>query len=150
MSYAQVSDMVTRYPNRDLVQLTNEDPTVATVNSAYLTVYLSDASNLMDMNLESRFSLPFTDPPAVLIPICCGIAFYLLQQARPIHDLKGAKEVYDSWMERLLKVTEMDLTLGLANDGQEPADPSNPAIVTDQSGGGFQQRVFSRSTMRGF
>ena len=30
MSYAVADDMIARYPNRDLVQLTNEDPTVTT------------------------------------------------------------------------------------------------------------------------
>jgi phage gp36-like protein len=136
------------------VQLTNEDPTVTTVNTAYLTIFLSDASNLMDMNLESRFALPFTDPPAVLVPICCGIAFYLLQQVRSIHDLKGAKEIYDEWMARLDKVTELDLTLGLAGDGQEPADPSSPAVVVVQAGGDptgvLPSRIFSRGNLTGF
>ncbi len=33
MSYATPQDIINRYPNRDLVQLTNEDPTVTTVNT---------------------------------------------------------------------------------------------------------------------
>jgi len=42
-AYAQVSDMQARYPNRDLVQLTNEDPTVTTINGAFLATFLNDA-----------------------------------------------------------------------------------------------------------
>ncbi len=36
MSYASPQDMINRYPNRDLVQLTNEDPTVLTIDTALL------------------------------------------------------------------------------------------------------------------
>ncbi len=45
MAYAQVSDMQARYPNRDLVQLTNEDPTQTTINAAFLSTFLADASD---------------------------------------------------------------------------------------------------------
>ena len=54
MSYAQPSDIVSRYPNRDLVQLTNEDPTAQTVNTDYLQTFLNDASTEMDPYLEGR------------------------------------------------------------------------------------------------
>ena len=101
MSYAQVADMQARYPNRDLVQITNEDPTQTTVNAAYLQTFLNDASFEIDSYLESRFALPLSDPPAVLTPFCCKIAMYHMQALRPIHDLKYAEEQYrtlsNSW-----------------------------------------------------
>ena len=153
MSYAQVSDMEARYPNRDLVQLTNEDPTQTTVNTTFLQTFLSDASDEIDAYLEARFALPLSDPPAILTRINCELAMYHLQALRPIHDLAFAKEVYEKNIAFLKEVADGDRTLGISTDGQEPADPSNPQVVLDENVGGdpcVPQRVFSRATLKGF
>ena len=154
MSYALPSDMQARYPNRDLVQLTNEDPTQITVNTAYLQTFLDDASDEIDSYLEARFSLPLANAPSILTRLCCEIAMFHLQGLRPIHDLEYAKVIYDKACAFLNEVSEGQLTLGLNSaTGTEPADPSSPAVVMDENVGGafgVPQRVFSRATLRGF
>ena len=87
MPYASPNDMIARYPNRDLVQLTNEDPTQTTINSATLQQALNDASAEIDGYLESRFSLPLNDPPASaqlrgVCGICVGWLAHRLAAAR--------------------------------------------------------------------
>jgi phage gp36-like protein len=154
MSYAQVTDMQARYPNRDLVQLTNEDPTQTTVNSTFLTTFLSDASDEIDAYLEARFALPLTNPPDILTRINCELAMFHLQALRPIHDLAYAKEAYEKNIAFLKEVSDGKRTLGLNAATEEgPADP-NPAVVMDlNNAGGPQdvpQRVFSRGTLKGF
>jgi phage gp36-like protein len=152
MSYAQVTDMEARYPNRDLVQLTNEDPTQTTVNTTYLQTFLNDASDEIDAYLEARFALPLSDPPAILVRLCGEIAMYHLNALRPIHDLEDAKDKYDYAIKFLEKVKDGEMTMGLAADGTEPADPSTPQVATTEAGGGFNvpQRVFSRGSLKGF
>ena len=153
MSYAQTSDMQNRYPNRDLVQLTNEDPTQTTVNAAFLATFLSDASDEIDAYLEARFALPLSDPPAILTRLCCEVAMYHLNALRPIHDLQDTKDKYEKAIAFLEDVSDGKRALGLSTDSQEPADPSNPQVVVDQNFGGdpsLPQRVFSRSTLKGF
>ncbi len=146
--------MQARYPNRDLVQLTNEDPTVTTVNSSFLTTFLNDASNEIDAYLEARFALPLTDPPAILTRICCEIAMYHLQTLRPIHDLEYVIQQYKTVLHFLDEVSDGQRTLGLATDSQEPADPTVPAVAFVQPGGDvtgeLPQRVFSRGSLKGF
>lgn len=154
MSYALPADIQARYPNRDLVQLTNEDPSQQTVNTAFLQTHLSDASVEIDSYLEARFALPLTDPPAVLTRLNCDIAMYRMQSLRPLHDLEDARKRYDDAIAMLTKVARGELTLGLANDGIEPADPAAPAVATTNAGGDasgvLPQRVFSRGTLKGF
>ena len=153
MSYAIVTDMQARYPNRDLVQLTNEDPTVTTVNTGFLTTFLNDASDEIDAYLESRFALPLTDPPAILTRLCCAIAMYHLNSLRPIHDLADTKDKYEKAIAFLQEVSDGKRTLGLSTDSQEPADPANPAVVMDENFGSdpsLPQRIFRRSTLKGF
>jgi phage gp36-like protein len=153
MSYAVATDMEARYPNRDLVQLTNEDPTQTTVNATFLSTFLSDASDEIDAYLEARFALPLSDPPAILTRVCCEIAMYHLNALRPIHDLADAKDKYEKAIAFLKDVSDGKRTLGMSSDAQEPADPASPSVVVDQNAGNdpdVPQRVFSRSTLKGF
>jgi len=103
MVYAEPSDMIARYPNRDLVQLTNEDPTQTVVDQTVLQLALADASSEIDGYLESRFALPLTDPPAVLARLTCDIAMYRLQALRPPHDLAEARRRYEDALAMLVR-----------------------------------------------
>jgi phage gp36-like protein len=152
MVYAQPSDMIARYPNRDLVQLTNEDPTQTVVNQTVLKQALADATAEIDGYLETRFTLPLSDPPAVLVRLTCDIAMYRLQALRPLHDLAEARKRYEDAVAVLVRVADGTLTLGLAPDSQEPPEAAG-AVVTDAGGdrsGVLPQRVFSRGTLKGF
>jgi len=87
VAYATPNDMMSRYPNRDLVQLSNEDPTQTTVDTDVLQQVLNDASAEIDGYIEGRFSLPVSDPPELLNRLASDIAMYRLQSLRPVHDL---------------------------------------------------------------
>jgi len=154
MSYAQVTDIQARFPNRDLVQLSNEDPTVTIVNTAFIQTALDDASSEIDTYLEARFALPLSDPPATLVRVCCDIAMYRMQAMRPLHDIAEARKRYDDVITTLQRVAAGELTLGLAADGLEPPDPMNPAVAVVQAGGDPSAtpptRIFSRGNLKGF
>ena len=144
MSYATPQDMINRYPNRDLVQLTNEDPTVTTVNTTMLQQALDDASAEIDGYLAARFTLPLTDVPEVLNRIACDVAMYRLQSLRPIHDLTDARLRYDDAIAMLAKVAGGEMTLGVGADGHETQIASGVEEVAGP------RRVFGRKRMRGF
>ncbi|HEY6394494.1 MAG TPA: DUF1320 domain-containing protein [Candidatus Binataceae bacterium] len=144
MAYASPQDMINRYPNRDLVQLTNEDPAATTVNTAPLQQAIDDASAEIDGYLEGRFSLPLGDPPAVLNRVSTDIAMYRLQVLRPLHDLEDARKRYDDAVAMLAKVAAGELTLGLAADNQEP--PTARAAEAHRG----PARIFSRHSLKGY
>jgi phage gp36-like protein len=144
MSYATPTDIINRYPNRDLVQLTNEDPTVTTVNTTVLQQTLNDASAEIDGYLGGRFTLPLTDPPAVLNRLATDVAIYRLQALRPLHDLADARRRYDDAIAMLTKVASGELTLGIGLDGHETAIAQGAETVEGPA------RVFNRNTMKGF
>lgn len=152
MAYAQPSDMSARYANRDLVQLTNEDPTQTTVNDTVLTQMLDDASAEIDGYLESRFALPLSDPPAMLSRLACDIAMYRLQTLRPLHDLADARKRYEDAIALLLRVARGEVTLGLSADNIEPP-PAEDAVLTQAGGdatGQLPSRVFNRGSLVGY
>ncbi len=144
MSYAAPQDMINRYPNRDLVQLTNDDPTATTVNTTVLQQALNDASAEIDGYLGARFILPLTDPPEVLNRVASDIAMYRLQALRPLHDISDARRRYEDAITMLSKVAAGALTLGVGADGNETAISPVAEVVEGPA------RVFSRDTLKGF
>jgi phage gp36-like protein len=152
MSYASPDDMIARYPNRDLVQLSNEDPAQTTVNVAAVQQALNDAAAEIDGYLESRFALPLVDPPAVLSRLTCDIAMYRLQSLRPLHDLADARKRYEDAVGLLVRVARGEVTLGLAADNVEAAQAAG-AVVTQAGGdssGQLPARIFNRGSLKGF
>jgi phage gp36-like protein len=144
VSYATAQDVINRYPNRDLVQLTNEDPTATTINTAPITQALADASAEIDGYIEGRFALPLTDPPAVLNRLATDIAMYRLQSLRPLHDLEDARQRYEDAIAMLEKVATGELTLGLSADNEEP--PLAEGVESVEG----PDRVFTRRKLRGY
>jgi len=144
MSYATPQDIINRYPNRDLVQLTNEDPTVTTINTTSLQQALDDASAEIDGYLSGRFALPLTDVPEVLSRLACDIAIYRLQSLRPIHDLADARRRYDDAIAMLTRVANGEMSLGVGADGHETAIGQGVEQAAEA------ERIFSRKRMRGF
>lgn len=144
MSYATVQDMTNRYPNRDLVQLTNEDPTLTTIDSTVIQRSLDDASAEIDSYIEARFTLPLADPPPVLIRVATDVAMYRLQALRPLHDLADARERYNDAIAMLAKVASGELTLGIGVGGSEPALAGAVEAVDGPD------RVFNRGSLKGY
>ena len=142
MPYATLTDMQNRYPARDLIALS--DPNNAAIQAGPINQALADASVEIDGYLESRFSLPLTDPPAVLNLHCCTIAMYRLQSLRPLHDLEDARKRYEDTLKFLKAVAKGELTLGLSADNAEP--PSmKPSVVTTEPHG---ENQFGRGKLK--
>jgi phage gp36-like protein len=115
------------------------------VNSAPIVQALADASAEIDGYIEGRFTLPLTDPPAVLNRLTTDIAMYRLQSLRPLHDLEDARKRYEDAIAMLTKVAAGELTLGLSADGKEP--PVTAGTVEAVQG---PDRVFDRDKLRGY
>jgi phage gp36-like protein len=136
--------MIERYPNRDLVQLTNEDPAATTVAAEALERALADASAEIDSYLEGRFRLPLGDPPAVLRRLAVEIAMYRLQALRPLGDVKDARARYDDAIAMLRRIARGEISLGLS-----PAGAAAPKSAPEEHDEG-PRRVFGRDKLRGY
>ncbi len=144
--------MIARYPSRDLVQITNEDPTQTVINQVALNQALTDASAEIDGYLGSRFALPLTDPPTVLNRLACDIAMYRLQALRPMHDVAEARQRYNDAVALLVRVAEGEVTLGLALDNTEPGEGAG-AVITQAGGDAgsiLPTRLFDRGSLKGY
>lgn len=138
--YASAQDLQDRYPEQDLVQLT--DPAGAAIDVARLERSLADASAEIDGYLQGRYQLPLPQVPELLKLLACDIAMYRLQVLRPLGDIEDARARYKDAMRYLERVSTGAVQLGLS-----AADVPAPQTAGPEVRGAA--RTFTRDTMRG-
>lgn len=141
MAYASAKDLRDRYPERDLIQLTDEDG--ETLDCSRLTRALDDASAEIDGYLQGRYSLPLHQAPEHLALLACDIAMYRLQVLRPLGDIEDARARYEDALRYLRQVARGEVQLGLSEDGHAARQGAGPEMISPR-------RTFSRDQMRGF
>lgn len=140
MAYAVKTDMVTRYGEQPLVQLTDkEEPYTYEINDANLNAALDDASATIDLYLGGRYDLPLSDTPSALIDMCCILAFCRLSRGRMDDDTRTD---YEDVIRRLEKIAKGDIKLDQGGD-----EPKSAAAIAKVDG---PNRTFNRSRLKGF
>ena len=138
MSYASVDDMVARFGELEVLQLTDRNQD-GVINEEVAAVALADATAEIDAYL-GRFKRPFTDTPPILKRLCCDIARYRLAAASGVLITEEIRNRY--------KIDVLDLLRAMAKgEVQLGVDESGAEIPTDSDGVMFvngKNRVFSR------
>jgi phage gp36-like protein len=139
--YATAQDLQDRYPERDLVQLT--DPNGVVIDAGRLDRALRAASALIDGYLQGRYPLPLAQVPEVLVEYACDIAMYRLQTLRPADDIEDARNRYRDAIKYLEQVSRGDLQLGLSLANVPAAQSAGPETAP-------REGSFTRGSMRGY
>ena len=140
MTYAGRDDMVRAFGEDECIALTDRDRTGA-IDDAVLAGGLVRASSRIDTYLASRYPVPWTGTPDVLVGICCDIARYELTGSVT----QNTDEIRDRFRDAirfLESVSAGRVTLGRLPDGTV-AESSNRARFS--SGG----RLFGRDETNG-
>jgi phage gp36-like protein len=141
--YAAQADMVARFGERELVELTDTgDVRTGEINAAILAQALADADATINGYIGSRYQLPLATVPQLLVVIACDIARYRLMSDRPTDEVRQRREDAVSWLD---KIAQGKYTLGLdAGNNETPEGDDGPQVV--QSGRHLQpgeaKRVF--------
>ena len=77
MLYCTRDDLIERFGESELIQLTDEQNTGA-LNAATVDKAIADASNQIDSYLIGRYQLPLTEVPEFVNTYACDMARYLL------------------------------------------------------------------------
>lgn len=141
MPYATQQDMVDRFAQTELVQLTNPDnPAATTVNATVLGQALADADAAIDGYLQSRYTLPLAVVPKVILRYACDIARYFLYDDRATEQVEKR---YNDAIKFLEQVAKGAITLGLSATGAQPAEAGGAQMESDTP-------VFQREDSKGF
>lgn len=120
MAYATVEDMVARFSELEVIQLTDRNQD-GLINEDVAAVALADATAEIDAYL-GRFKRPFTDVPPILKRLCCDIARYRLTAANGVLITDEIRNRYKIDVLDLLRaMAKGEVQLGVDDGGEEVA-----------------------------
>lgn len=153
MIYATVQDMIARFGEPEMIQLTDPDDQAA-VQPARIQLKLDDARALADGYLGRVYALPLTGcakpvgvgavehvPPPQLTRIVCDVARYYLYD-----DLAPESEIYRRFKQataELLAIAEGRTAL-VCPWGGEPGQPADSAVAGGETWHDFAPRQIGR------
>lgn len=112
MAYCTIADMLSRFGESELVQLTNPGGTV--VDEAVLGQVILDAAAEIEAYLGGRYALPLNPVPKVLVRIACNLARYYLYDNESNEAVEKGREDAVGFLK---SVAKGDIRLGIASDG---------------------------------
>lgn len=136
--YATLADMLDRFEQAELVQLTDEAG-AGEIDEAKVAMALGSAAGKIDGYVAARHKLPLSTVPPILVDIACDLArFRLWKNTAPEAVAKAATAA--TQMLRDISAGTIRLDQGVETEAERPG-----AIVINDPG-----RVFSRDTLKGF
>jgi phage gp36-like protein len=136
--YATLADMLDRFEQAELVQLTDEAG-AGVIDQAKVAKALASAAGLIDGYVAARHQLPLTTVPALLVDAACDLARFRLWKSTPP---EGVQKAQAAAVKLLEQVSAGKVRL---DQGVETEAAREGAIVINDPG-----RVFSRDTLKGF
>ncbi|MEG2173141.1 MAG: DUF1320 domain-containing protein [Desulfovibrionaceae bacterium] len=142
--YATQGDMIARFGEEQLVQLTDRaHPPTDVIDKAVLEAALIDAAEVVDSYVAGRYQVPLSPVPAPVRRWCADMSvYYLHRKGVPEH----IRKAYEDALAALKDVAKGTIQLQAAG-----VEGSAPVV---QGGGGIQQagprRVFSAASLKGF
>lgn len=109
MSYATQAQMVTRFGEQELLQLTDLN-NLGHIDAAVVSVALVDADAEINSYLAGRYNLPLTQESAELVRLACDIARYRLFDVRAS---EAVKVRYDDAIKKLRDIGKGVASLGI-------------------------------------
>lgn len=128
MPYATPQDMIDRFEEREMIQLTDRHDT-GSIDSTVLAKALADADAEIDGHLMGRYTLPLASVPIVLTRYACDIARYFLYDN---HATEQVSKRYDDARRFLVAIGKGDISLGLDSAQQKTPVGGGPK-ATDTS-----------------
>jgi len=120
MAYATVEDMVARFSELEVIQLTDRNQD-GLINEDVAAVALAGATAAKEAFL-GRFKSPFTDVPPILKRLCCDIARYRLTAANGVLITDEIRNRYKIDVLDLLRaMAKGEVQLGVDDGGEEVA-----------------------------
>lgn len=130
MTYATQTDMITRYDERQLIELTDRaEIATGVVNAAIVADALADASALIDSYVGKRYRLPVAPVPIILRNVCCAIAYLDLHRGRYAEETRVA---YSDALDTLAKISNGSMVLDVEGTESKSAAAQVAVSQTDR------------------
>jgi phage gp36-like protein len=136
--YATLADLIDRFGERELVELT-DDAQAGSVDEALIARAIGSAESMIDGYLAARHQLPLSVVPRFLADAACDIARFKLWRTSPP---ELVQKNFDAAIAVLNRIADGKIRLdqGVATEAARAG-----AIIVNDPG-----RTFSRETLKGF
>jgi phage gp36-like protein len=139
MTYAVQADLVERFGELEMVQLTDRQG-LGIIDADVLDRALQDADAEINGYIGSRVTLPLTSVPKILVGYACDIARYKLYADDPIENVRNR---YKDAIRFLELVGQGKLSLGVTTENEPVATAGGVKASTPCS-------VFNDSSLAGY
>ncbi|MCY0966133.1 gp436 family protein [Parathalassolituus penaei] len=127
MAYATATDLVSRFGELELLQLTDTDNSGQLGNSQ-IDSALADASDEIDSYLAGRYALPLATIPTLLVAVCADVSRYYLYGAA-VPEL--VRERYQERIKFLVRVASGTASLPIPEAANTSTDADGIEISSD-------------------
>ena len=143
--YADLDDLKTLCGDEELIQLTDRaDPPSGEIDAGVVALALSAAGNEIDGYVAAQYAVPLATVPALLVNLAADIARYRLYKDAPTDQ---ARKRYEDAVKTLTNISKGIIKLPIEGASGSSAEPAGrDGVMVIQS----EERIFSRSTMRGW
>jgi phage gp36-like protein len=137
VTYASAQDLIDRFGERELIQLTDRvNRPQTTIDDTVVARALADAEALADGYLATRYDLPLATAPAGLTRIVCDIARHLLhgKAAEAGSPVERANAAAIRWLQDVAKgavTLETGETAAIEATGGVRTSPRNRVMTRD-------------------
>ena len=141
MSYATQQNLVDRFGEQELIELTDRaDPPAGAIDATVVAKALEDADGEINGYLAAKYTLPLDPVPLVLQRLASDIARYFLYQDR-VTDI--VEKRYQDAIRFLKGVAAGSVSLGVDASNEQPAAGGGPAYSAPD-------RAFTGDTLSDF
>jgi phage gp36-like protein len=140
MTYAVQADMVQRFTELEIIQLTDRETNLGVINVDVLDGALQDADAEIDGYIGAKVTLPLTSVPKILVGYACDIARYKLYADDPTENVRNR---YKDAISFLSLVGQGKLSLGVTTDNE-------PVTAAGGVKASTPDQVFNTDSMAGF
>lgn len=142
--YATQQDLIDRFGQTELVQLTDRTNTPAsTIDANVVSKALADADALIDSYVGKRFALPLASVPPVLTRYAADIARFFLhaEKAGKDHPARLAYDMAEAWLKNVARgLVKLDDGAGTSPSAEGGGEVHLSA----------PDRVMSRNSLKGY
>lgn len=133
MAYATLTDMVSRFGEEQMVQLTDRSGS-GVIDATVMDRAIGDACAVVDGYLAGRYPVPLVPAPAILVGYACDLARYNLFPDANLDDVNTVRIRQRDAIKFLELVGQGKLSLGL-----QPEPTSDNTVMFTPG-----QKVFAR------
>ena len=139
MTYATQQNMIDRFGEQELIELTDRDQ-LGVIDAVVLAQALADADAEINAYLVSRYTLPLASVPPVLVKFAADVARYQLYDTRATEMVKAR---YDDAIKFFKMLASGAVSLGLDTASEPVADVGGVQVSAPD-------RVFNDDSLAGY